>query len=53
VSVAFQCMVHIKFVAHPKIPVFSSDYESMASDGVPEISVQHKEASTEQLKVSL
>jgi hypothetical protein len=40
-------MVCIKFVGRPKIPVFSLDFESMASDDAPEISAQPQEDSVE------
>jgi hypothetical protein len=46
-------MVHIKFVAPPKIFVFSFDFESMTSDEALEVSVQHMEVSTKQTEVSL
>jgi hypothetical protein len=46
-------MVHIKFSAHHRTPVVSSDFESMASDEAPEISTQQREASIEQLEESL
>jgi hypothetical protein len=45
-------MVHIKFVARPKIPMFSSDFESIALDEAPKVSAQHKEVLTEQPEVS-
>jgi hypothetical protein len=46
-------MVHTKFVARPKIPVFSSDFESMALDDAPEISTQPQEASVKQTEVPM
>jgi hypothetical protein len=46
-------MVRIKFSAHPKTRVVSSEFESIASDETPEISMQRKEASTEQRGRSL
>jgi hypothetical protein len=46
-------MVHIKFVARPKIPMFSSDFESIALDEAAKVSAQHKEVLTEQPEVSL
>jgi hypothetical protein len=46
-------MVCIKFSAHPKIPVVSSELESMALDKAPEISTQQREASTERREESL
>jgi hypothetical protein len=46
-------MVRIKFVAQLKIPVLSSDFESMALDDAPQISTRHKEASIEQPEVHL
>jgi hypothetical protein len=45
-------MVHIKFIAHPKIPMVSSEPESMASDEEPEISSQQLESSTQQVEKS-
>jgi hypothetical protein len=46
-------MVHIKFTAHTKTPVVSSEFESIASDKTLDISTQSKEASTEQREESL
>jgi hypothetical protein len=46
-------MVCIKFSAHPKIPVVSSELESMALDKAPKISTQQREASMERREESL
>jgi hypothetical protein len=46
-------MVHIKFTAHTKTLVVSSEFESIASDKTLDISTQSKEASTEQREESL
>jgi hypothetical protein len=46
-------MVRIKFTAHPKIPMVSSEPELMASDEVPEVFAEQLEASTPQAEKSL
>jgi hypothetical protein len=39
-------MVRIKFIARPRTLVVSFEFESMASNKMPKISAQCKEAST-------
>jgi hypothetical protein len=45
-------MVRIKFTAHPRTPVVSPKFGSMALDEALETSAKHKETSTKQLEES-
>jgi hypothetical protein len=47
------CMVRIKFTGHPRSPILSPKFCSMASDEALKISAERRETSTEQLEESL
>jgi hypothetical protein len=53
ISCVCSCMVHIKFTAHPQSPVVSASLSPVASEGVADVSTEHRVFSMEQLDTSL
>jgi hypothetical protein len=47
------CMVHIKFIAHPRTPAVSSSLLALASTSTADVSMEHRESSTEQLDIAI
>jgi hypothetical protein len=47
------CRVHIKFIAHPRTPVVSSSLLALASESTADVSMEHRESSTEQLDIAI